>query len=57
MTIVRVGATKKYADNWESIFKKSHAGKTATKKQAAKATAKKKTARPAAKSKSSRRKK
>ena len=50
MTIVRVGATKKYSDGWESAFSKGKkkaapaaAGKKAGgKKSAAKASAKKK---------------
>jgi hypothetical protein len=32
MSIVRVGATKQYSDNWENIFsgRKSHSAKSAT---------------------------
>ena len=64
MSVVRVGATKQYSDNWESIFsgKRSSATKTATAakskktakkspKKAAKATGKKKAAGPKKKSK------
>ena len=51
MSVLRVGATKKFADNWENIFggrKKSASGKTALK--SAKKSAKKKAAsKPAAK--------
>ena len=46
MTILRVGATKKYADNWASAFGEK---KKATKKKAT--TAKKKTTKKKAKKK------
>ena len=45
MTIVRVGANKKYSDGWESAFgkgKKKTAPAAAAKKTAAKKSAKKK---------------
>ena len=42
MTIVRVGATKKYSDGWEQAFGKSKAKKSAAEKTAAKKGAKRK---------------
>jgi hypothetical protein len=51
MSVVRVGATKKFADNWENIFggRKKAAGKsapkTAKKKVAAKLAGKKRPAK------------
>ncbi len=54
MTIVRIGATKKYSDGWEAAFSKGKkkaatapaaAAKTKKAKPAAKASAKKKTAK------------
>jgi hypothetical protein len=47
VTIVRVGATKKYSDGWESAFSKgkkkpANAAKASAKKSPAKASAKKK---------------
>jgi hypothetical protein len=55
MSIVRSGATKKYADNWEDIFggkrsgKKSATATPAKKKSAGKKSAKKKVAKTKAK--------
>ncbi len=57
MTIVRVGATKKYSDGWESAFGKGKK-KSATKKKAATkkkpVSAKKKPAKKSAKTKQGR---
>jgi hypothetical protein len=51
MSIVRIGATKQYSDNWENIF--SGGRKASTKKAAAKTAKKspKKSAKPAGKKK------
>lgn len=53
MSIVRIGSTKKFAENWDNIFgggKKAKAdSKSAGKKSAKKKSAKKKTAKKAAK--------
>jgi RNA-splicing ligase RtcB len=43
MSIVRVGTTKQYADNWDNIF--GGASRATTRKKAAKATLKKKSAK------------
>lgn len=59
MSIVRVGTTKKYADNWDNIFGGSGA-RTMTKKKSAKplkASAKKKPANKKAGPKPTRKKK
>ncbi len=50
MSVIRVGATKKFADNWENIFggKKKAAGKSApksTKKVTSKLAGKKRSAK------------
>ena len=55
MTIVRVGATKKYSDGWESAFAKGKT-KTAPAAAAKKSTAKKSTAKKSAKKKSAKKK-
>jgi hypothetical protein len=49
MSVVRIGATKKYSDNWENIF--SGGRSAAPKKSASKPATKspKKSAKPAAK--------
>jgi len=54
MSILRVGSTRKFSDNWDSIFssgKKKSAAKKSTAKK--KATAKKKIAAPKKSKKSS----
>ena len=54
MTIVRVGATKKYSDGWESAFakgKKKTAPAAAAKKSTAKKSAKRKSAKKKSKAK------
>jgi hypothetical protein len=42
MSVIRVGATKKFADNWENIFggKKKSAGKSSAKSPHKKVTSK-----------------
>jgi len=52
MSIVRIGATKQYSDNWENIFS-GGSRKASTKKAAAKTAKKspKKSAKPAGKKK------
>ena len=52
MTIVRVGATKKYSDGWDSAFGKGGKKSATPTKSAAKKSAKK-SAKPSAKKKSS----
>jgi len=47
VTIVRIGATKKYSDGWEAAFSKGK--KKATEAKPAKASAKKKAAKKAKK--------
>ena len=39
MSIVRVGATKKYSDNWDSIFSKGHKKMAKPSRSAVKKTA------------------
>ena len=49
MSVVRVGSTKKFADNWDGIFGGSKSRKKAVKKSTSKKTAKKKSAKKGAK--------
>jgi hypothetical protein len=60
MTITRLGATRKYADNWEHIFggkRRSATGSSATKAKGKKSAKKKVAARKAKSAKSATKKK
>jgi hypothetical protein len=58
MSVVRVGATKRFADNWENIFGggKKVAGSKSTSKSAKKSAKKKVTAKLAGKKRSTKKK-